>query len=97
MVHIPRQKRKKLNIKATKCVFVGYSTQKKGWIFYDPVKNIFSTNLNANFFDEGRKKLDGEPAAPSGIFEFSPSVDIESQEQSSKDQGTQDSNASKVL
>jgi hypothetical protein len=35
-VHIPKEKRKKLDAKAKKCIFVGYSDEQKGYKCYNP-------------------------------------------------------------
>jgi hypothetical protein len=35
-VHIPKEKRKKLDAKAEKCILVGYSDEKKGYKCYNP-------------------------------------------------------------
>jgi hypothetical protein len=35
-VHIPKEKRKKLDAKAEKCILVGYSDEQKGYKCYNP-------------------------------------------------------------
>jgi hypothetical protein len=35
-VHIPKEKRKKLDVKAEKCILVGYSDEQKGYKCYNP-------------------------------------------------------------
>jgi hypothetical protein len=35
-VHIPKEKRRKLDAKAEKCIFVGYSDEQKGYKCYNP-------------------------------------------------------------
>ena len=35
-VHTPKEKRKKLDAKSTKCIFIGYADPRKGYRMYDP-------------------------------------------------------------
>ena len=35
-VHIPKEKRQKLDAKSTKCIFIGYADPRKGYRMYDP-------------------------------------------------------------
>ena len=44
LTHVPKELRRKLDDKATKCIFVGYSRESKGYRLYDPhSKRIFSS------------------------------------------------------
>jgi hypothetical protein len=36
-VHVPDELRTKLDLKAKKCVFIGYSLEQKGYICYNPI------------------------------------------------------------
>ena len=38
-MHIPKEKRMKLEKKSTKCIFIGYTEQSKGYKLLDPVQN----------------------------------------------------------
>lgn len=51
-VHVPTEKRKKLDDRAIKCRFVGYLGGMKGWQFWDPVKKSFLTSAHARWLDE---------------------------------------------
>jgi hypothetical protein len=35
-VHAPNEKRSKLDLKAEKCIFIGYSLEQKGYRFFNP-------------------------------------------------------------
>ena len=35
-VHVPKEKRRKLDAKAEKCILVGYSDEQKGYKCYNP-------------------------------------------------------------
>ena len=35
-VHVPKEKRRKLNLKAEKCILVSYSAKQKGYKCYNP-------------------------------------------------------------
>lgn len=52
-VHIPAEKRRKLDDRAVKCRFVGYLSGMKGWQFWDPIKKSFLTSTHARWLDEG--------------------------------------------
>lgn len=51
-IHIPSEKRKKLDDRARKMRFVGYLGGSKGWRFWDPVKNDFLESAHARWIDE---------------------------------------------
>lgn len=51
-VHVPAEKRKKLDDRAQKCKFVGYLGGMKGWRFWDPVKDEFVESAHARWIDE---------------------------------------------
>lgn len=60
-VHIPKQKRQKLDQKAEKCLFVGYGDTTKGYRVYNPIKKTVSVKRDVIFdvnelhlFDEKR-------------------------------------------
>jgi transposase InsO family protein len=50
-VHIPKQTRRKLDNKARPCIFVGYSTEAKAWLCYDPARNITLTSRDVIFVE----------------------------------------------
>lgn len=51
-VHVPVQKRKKLDAKSQLCIFVGYSTATKGYRFYNPDTKQWIVSRDV-IFDEG--------------------------------------------
>jgi transposase InsO family protein len=51
-VHIPDQKRPKLDAKSFPCVFIGYSDESKAYRFYDPETRCVIVSRDA-IFDEG--------------------------------------------
>lgn len=51
-VHVPKEKRKKLDMKATKCVFVGYGINKKGYRCWNPETNLITTVRDVKFVEE---------------------------------------------
>jgi hypothetical protein len=50
-VHVPDEKRTKLDAKARKCVFIGYDQRKKGWKCMDPTTHKFIVSRDV-VFDE---------------------------------------------
>ena len=50
-VHIHSQYRGKLNARAKKCIFVGYSSNKKGYKCYCPTSKKFFHSMNVSFFE----------------------------------------------
>ena len=50
-VHVPDELRKKLEPKAEKCIFIGYSLEQKGYRCYNPVKSEFRVSRDV-IFDE---------------------------------------------
>jgi len=50
--HIPHQRRTKLDPKAIKCVFVGYSLESKAYRLYDPINRQIIISRDVIFFEE---------------------------------------------
>ncbi|KAJ3680984.1 hypothetical protein LUZ60_015473 [Juncus effusus] len=50
-VHVPDEKRAKLDAKARKCIFIGYDQRKKGWKCMDPTTHKFIVSRDV-VFDE---------------------------------------------
>ena len=50
-VHIPKHERTKLSPCATKCVFVGYGLNQKGYRCFDPTSKKILTTMNCNFLE----------------------------------------------
>ena len=48
-VHIPNERRKKLDVKADKCIFLGYATNSKGYKCYNPVTKAFYVSRDVTF------------------------------------------------
>ncbi|KAJ0536055.1 putative RNA-directed DNA polymerase [Helianthus annuus] len=64
---IPKQQRRKLEDKACKCIFIGYSQSSKAYWLYDPVRRCVITSRNV-VFDEHAKwngKQDDKYGIPS--------------------------------
>ena len=49
---IPKEYRKKLNPKATKCIFVGYCTEFKAYRLFNPLTHKFFAGRDAIFHDQ---------------------------------------------
>ena len=47
------ERRKKLDVKTDKCIFLGYATNSKGYKCYNPVTKAFYVSRDVTF-DEGR-------------------------------------------
>ena len=52
-VHIPDERKKKLDVKINKCIFLGYATNSKGYNCYNPITKAFYVNRDV-IFDEKR-------------------------------------------
>ncbi len=68
--HIPREKRKKLDKKTTKCIFVGYPENSKGYKLYDPTKREMFRSRDVIFdeykvYDDFRSDDEPEELLPS--------------------------------
>lgn len=50
--HVPQEIRKKLDVRAIKCRFVGYLARSKGWKFWNPLTNEFLESAHARWLDE---------------------------------------------
>ena len=57
-LHTPKDERHKFNDKAQKCIFLGYSTNQKGYRLYDPnhCKIVHSRDVKFNEFVSGVEK-----------------------------------------
>jgi len=51
-VHIPKEQRTKLEVKAVKCIFVGYSMESKAYRLYDPSKGRIIISRDVTFFED---------------------------------------------
>lgn len=59
-VHIPKDERKKLDMKTKKCVLLGYGTETKGYRVYDPVRARVLHSRDV-IFNEKERGLDEGP------------------------------------
>lgn len=55
MVHIPKEKRQKLDVKSRQLIFVGYSECTKGYRFIDPKTNKAVISRDVHFLEENIK------------------------------------------
>ena len=61
-IHVPIDKRNKLDLKATKCIFFGYGTTRKGYCLYDQQTSsiihsrdvVFNESARGHECDEGK-------------------------------------------
>lgn len=63
-VHVPDQRRRKLDDKSKKCVFLGVSEESKAWRLYDPITKAIVISKDV-VFDEG-KSWDWDQAGVEG-------------------------------
>jgi transposase InsO family protein len=69
--HVPKQKRTKLDQKATECIFVGYPEGTKGYKLFNPTTKTFLTSRDVIFDEENlqQSQVDDE-AQQSQVVEF---------------------------
>lgn len=68
MVHVPKQRRKKLDPKSKRCIFLGYAEDSKGFRLYDPDTSDVIISRDIIIVDEGC--CAGLEAIPSEPVEF---------------------------
>lgn len=56
-VHVPEERRKKLDDRAIKCRFVGYLSGVKGWRFWNPLNKQFISSAHARWLDEKEQSV----------------------------------------
>ncbi|GBP67662.1 Probable RNA-directed DNA polymerase from transposon BS [Eumeta japonica] len=75
MVHIPKEKRQKLDMKSSQLIFVGYSECTKGYRFMDPKTNKAVISRDVHFLEENIKN-EKEQSSPN-ITDTSSNIDYE--------------------
>lgn len=56
-VHVPEERRKKLDDRAIKCRLVGYLSGMKGWKFWNPTTKTFLISAHARWLDEKEQSV----------------------------------------
>lgn len=54
MAHIPNQRRKKLDVKSTECIFIGYADDTKGYRLLDPSTQKVIISRDVLFFEDSK-------------------------------------------
>ena len=84
--HIPKDERQKLDNKALKCIFLGYSTNRKGYHLYDQKRQriIHSRDVKLNEFENGIQKefSPEESAEPRAISDSSEHTEMSEDDES---------------
>ena len=63
-IHVPKEKRKKLDNRAYEAIVVGHLEESKGWLFYMPVADEFFESSMACFVDSLSPFQPPTPANP---------------------------------
>ncbi|KAM0017627.1 putative RNA-directed DNA polymerase [Helianthus debilis subsp. tardiflorus] len=66
--HVPAHKRRKLDDRAEKCIFIGYSKESKGYRLYNPLTKKFSVKRNVVFFENVRWRWEDGDASEGNPF-----------------------------
>ncbi|KAF3670456.1 putative acetylajmalan esterase-like [Capsicum annuum] len=74
-VHVPNDKRSKLEVKTRQCIFIGYGQDEFGYHFYDPVEKklvrshdvVFFEDQSIDDFDKAEKYLPLDFATSNGL------------------------------
>lgn len=61
-VHVPKEKRLKLDVKSSKCIFVGYPIGSKGYKVYDPVTQKMFRSRDVIFVEDDFSTYDDDTA-----------------------------------
>ena len=75
-VHIPDQKRRKLEKKAYKAVFAGYPVGKKGYKIFNPANNRFAYSRDVTFQENSFTAFDSRNLAGQDVSPFDDMFDI---------------------
>lgn len=74
--HVPDERRTKLESKALKCIFVGYSLQSKAYRLYDPLDRRLIISRDVTFFEDQPYSTDGAEIIGGGGAEELKSNDV---------------------
>ena len=82
-VHVPNSKRRKLDAKARKAIFVGYPPGVKGYKLYDLEKKSFVVSRDVTFFEQNfdhfEEEIKSKEAVKLDLSDVFPKVDEESE------------------
>ena len=82
-VHVPNSKRRKLDAKARKAIFVGYPPGVKGYKLYDLEKKSFVVSRDVTFFEQNfdhfEEEIKSKEAVKLDLSNMFPKVDEESE------------------
>lgn len=79
MVHIPKQKRRKLDEKSTQCIFMGYSAESKAYRVYDMTTRKLIISRDVIFVESNERQQVNDMIANNSNYVYLPAVTEENQ------------------